>query len=142
MRHDMAKVVTEKPRRGSRYPSKKFGGRVNIKDDYEDDDFGPSGFIPWCRRRNQDWKEFSDLLGPLRRYFRSQVGRDWNDIWSEVSSVLDKRSLTGIHIFDHIRMEVHQNCWMSAQGKVFRRLRYSSKSEPVTGLYVHPETNQ
>jgi hypothetical protein len=53
-----------------------------------------------------NWKEFSDLLGPLRRYLRKQVGRPWDKLWSEITQTLDSRSLTGQHIFDHIRWEV------------------------------------
>src|SRR2546430_14964904 len=39
MRDDMAKVVTESPRRGHGNPSKKWGRRLN-KDEYDSDDHG------------------------------------------------------------------------------------------------------
>jgi hypothetical protein len=63
MRDDMAKVVTERPRRGHGDPSKKWGHRLN-KDDYDLDDHGASR-APVARRRqySSNWKEFSDLLG-------------------------------------------------------------------------------
>ena len=75
MRNDMAKVVTEAPRRGHRNPSKKWGRRLTT-DEYDSDDHGPSR-APTARYRQYGWnaKEFSDVLGPLRRYLRKQVGR-------------------------------------------------------------------
>src|SRR6185437_4018339 len=105
MRRDMDKVVTERPRRGHHNKSKKYGGRVRYgTEDHYDNQAG--GLIPASRRRNINHKEFSDLLGPLRRWLQKQVGRNWNAIWSEVCVVLDKRSLTGQHIINHIKWDV------------------------------------
>jgi hypothetical protein len=77
MRIDMAKVVTEKPRRGHGNPSKKWGRRLG-KNEHDAEDHGPTR-APIARRHQYGWnaKEFSDLLGPLRRYLRKQVGRPW-----------------------------------------------------------------
>jgi hypothetical protein len=73
MRSDMAKVVTERPRRGHGNPSKKWGRRLR-KNEYDAEDHGPRR-APIARRHQYGWnaKEFSDLLGPLRRYLRKQV---------------------------------------------------------------------
>ena len=67
--------------------------------------------------RYDDPKDFSDVLGPLRRYLHKQVGRPWNKIWSEITQTLDSRSLTGLHIFDHIRWEVEQKAWIGEDGR-------------------------
>jgi hypothetical protein len=72
MRSDMAKVVTEAPRRGHGNPSRKWGRRLR-KDEYELDDHGPARASS-ARHRQYDPKDFSDVLGPLRRYLRKQVG--------------------------------------------------------------------
>ena len=138
MRSDMAKVVTEAPRRGHANPSRKWGRRLR-KDEYELDDHGATRVSSARRRQYTDWKEFSDLLGPLRRYLRKQVGRPWEKIWSELAHTLDSRSLTGQHIFDHIRWEVEQQAWLCEDGGVYRRQRWGHV-EPVRGLYVHPIT--
>lgn len=138
MRNDMAKVVTEKPRRGSRNKSEKFGGRLS-KDHVsreQEDDSERGGFIPWSRHRNTDSKEFSDLLGPLHKYLRKQVGRPWNHVYSELSQHLDRRSLSGLHIWGHVKGDVEIDCWMGVSGTVYSN-RYSYK---VSGLYVHPIT--
>lgn len=142
MRPDMAKVVTESPRSGHSARSEKWGGRLT-KDEVlracETDDAGPSGLIAWSRRRNFDCKQFSDLLGPLRKYLRKQAGRHWDDVYSELSQTLDKRSLTGIHIWDHIRSEVDIHTYMTVRGEVWTRGRFGSVY-PVGDLFVHPYT--
>ncbi|MBI3264785.1 MAG: hypothetical protein HYZ58_16795 [Acidobacteria bacterium] len=139
MRHDMAKVVTERPRRGHGNSSKKWGRRLNASE-FGLDDHGPTR-APIGRRRQygSNWKEFSDLLGPLRRYLRKQVGRPWNKVWSEITQNLDSRSLTGQHIFDHIRWEVEQRPWIDEKGRLYRKLEWGT-IELVDGLYVHPVT--
>jgi hypothetical protein len=137
MRNDMAKVVTERPRRGHGSPSKKWGRRLH-PGEYELEDHGSSR-APIARRRQygSNWKEFSDLLGPLRGYLRKQVGRPWDKVWSEITQTLDSRSLTGQHIFDHIRWEVEQATWIGTDGRVYRKRRWLWIDE-VSGLYVHP----
>jgi hypothetical protein len=139
MRKDMAKVVTEAPRRGHANPSRKWGRRLT-RNEYGLDDHGPTR-APMARHRQYGWntKEFSDVLGPLRRYLRKQVGRPWDTVWSEISQTLDSRSLTGQHILDHIRWEVEQETWIGQNGRVYRKTRYGP-IELVSGLYVHPIT--
>jgi hypothetical protein len=154
MRWDMAKVVHEEPRRGSRNKCQKFGGRLTSdevadardvlywreQDGEHDGDWGPAGFIPWSRYRNWDHREFGDNIGPLRKYLRKQVGRRWDDIWSEVTDVLDQRDIRDKHVLLHIRLEVERRCWMGVSGTVYTQRRYSSLYGAVTGLYVHPFT--
>lgn len=144
MKPHFAKIVTEKPRRGHHANrSEKFGGRLTQNEvaREQDDDSLPGGFLPWSRRRNADYKEFSDLLGPLRGYLRKQVGRPWDKVYSELSARLDKRSLTGIHIWDHIKSEVEMHAFLGDDGKtVYRQPRYGIGLVPVYGLYVHPRT--
>ncbi len=138
MRSDMAKVVTEAPRRGHANSSKKWGRRLS-KDEYGLDDHGPARAATARRRQYSDPKEFSDLLGPLRRYLRKQVGRPWDEVWSEITQTLDSRSLTGQHIFDHIRWEVEQEAWIGDDGRLFHKRRWGA-IELKDGLYVHPVT--
>lgn len=141
MRPDMAKVVTERPRRGHSNKSKKTG-RTLSKDEIhdmadEDLDSGPNR-AKVSRRGQYGWeaKDFSDLLGPLRGYLRKQVGRPWNDVHSELCQHLDKRSLSGQHIWDHVSWEVDQDAYMD-HGRVMHKPRWGF-IRPVEGLYVHP----
>ena len=99
MRDDMAKVVTERPRRGHRNQSKKTTGRA-IRHYDPNKDYDEPVRLPVSRRRQYGWesKEFSDLIGPLRRYLRSCIGRPWSKVHSELSQKLDRRSISGAHI--------------------------------------------
>ena len=76
MRDDMAKVVTERPRRGHSNPSKKTTG-LPIRRYDPDADYDEPVRLPVSRGRQYGWnaKEFSDLINPLKRYLRSCVGR-------------------------------------------------------------------
>jgi hypothetical protein len=135
----MAKVVIERPRRGHSNPSKKWGRRLNPAE-YELDDHGSSR-APIARGRQYGYncKEFSDLLGPLRRYLRKQVGRPWDKVWSEIAHILDSQSLAGQHIFEHIRWEVEQEAWIGADGRLYHKQRWGW-IQLLDGLYVHPVT--
>src|SRR5437764_249850 len=102
MRADMAQVVTESPRSGSSNPSLKTAWRLS-RNEFDADDHGASRHpISRYRQFGHAAREFSDLLSPLRRYLHKQVGRPWNDVYSDLSQHLDRRSLTGIHIWGHV----------------------------------------
>ena len=81
MRADLHKVLTEQPRRGSDSPNLKTRVRFTDYDDAREDryslpkigkmlmgnrDFGP----------HDESKDFTDKLGPLKRWLNAQVGRN------------------------------------------------------------------
>jgi hypothetical protein len=142
MRDDMAKVVTERPRRGHGNTSKKTTGQAIRRYD-ADQEYDEPARLPVARGRQYgyDCKEFSDLINPLRRYLRSCVGKPWTKVHSELSRKLDRRSLSGLHIWNHVRWEIETNCFIDED-----RLAYSNRRTyrlceiPVDGLYVHPKT--
>lgn len=144
MRSDMSKCVTEQPRRGHANRSEKFRLRLSKREvefAREDEVEIPAGFQPWCRKRNYDYKEFTDKLGPLRKYLRKQVGRRWDSVFSELSQHLDTRSITGQHIFSHVcgrAGEVERHCQLGYDGKPYRTVKTWHSNYPLTGLYVHP----
>jgi hypothetical protein len=156
VRSDMARVVIERPRRGhsiglhERNRTTKTRGKVSPQDwelDEEDVDVVVGSKrhpISPNRPENDAYedKSFSDLLGPLKRYLRKQVGRPWDDVYSELSQHLDKRSLSGQHIWDHVLQEVEQYVWIGESGKVYykRNYRYAKQPMQVRGLYVHPHS--
>lgn len=147
MRSDMSRVVTESPRSGHANRNEKWRKRLSRREvEFARDDEVevPAGFQPWCRRRNYFCKEFTDKLGPLKKYLRKQVGRRWDSVWSELSANLDKRSLTGQHIFQHINWEVERNCKLGSDGRIYRHVTtwrsVGLVNVPLTGLYVHPIT--
>jgi hypothetical protein len=136
----MSKVITERPRSGHRLPSRKAGGRVAVRDsddEYEDQPKHLS--ISWGSQSNWGRKYFSDLLGPLRRYLRGNVGRPWEKVYGEIKSQLDTRTVTGRHVLDHVRRDVKQNCFIAKDGQIYALPMYGA-ARPVHGLFAHPRT--
>ena len=138
MRKDMQKVLTERERYGSSAPNRKVGKKVRAHDVTEDYDEQPKRLSRkhvYGGRR----KGFTDVLGPLRRFLRSNVGRPWNKVYGEIREHMDDRSLTGLHLFQHLSWEVELEVEEREDGKVYpvRRNYYGG---PVRGFYVHPRT--
>ena len=142
MRDDMAKVVTERPRRGHGNASRKTAGPRIRRFDPEHDYDEPTR-LPIARGRQYgcDAKEFSDLINPLKRYLRSCLGRPWFKVHSELSRTLDRRSVTGSHIWDHVMWEIETDCYIGDDRLAYSNDRtYRFSEYPINGLYVHPRT--
>jgi hypothetical protein len=85
------------------------------------------------RLRKPVWQEFDDKLGPARRWLRSQVGRPWDKVRSELFARFDTRTTAGRHIvFDHLLEEVRapedhffrtRDFWISPHGILQYRQR-------------------
>lgn len=136
MRYDMAKVLIEDARTCSSERSRKWGQRLKYDpdSDYEDQPQRTG------RRRRQGYsnKESTDVLGPLKGYLKSKVGQPWDDVYSEICAQLDRRSVTGNHVFTHLWQYVERNCYIGAKtGTVYTIGRYSNR---VGWFYVHPWT--
>lgn len=142
MRRDMAKVVTERPRYGHVNRSKKTGLRI-CRYNGEDhlDDLPKRVASSRSRQHGWDAKDFSDRIGPLKKFLRRQVGRHWDKVFSELSQSLDKRSLTGRHIWIHVWQYVKKDVEFGSDGYVYRKpIRRLGKIWRHTGLYIHPKT--
>ena len=143
MREDFSKVVTEKPRYGHANRSKKTRLKVNVRhlDEgrHSHENLPSRAPVSKNRQYGYDSKDFSDRLGPLKRFLRKNIGRPWDKVYGELSQVLDKRSLTGRHIWMHIWQEVKVNCFLGPDGKVYLNTGFWS-THPFEGFYVHPRT--
>jgi hypothetical protein len=75
---------------------------------------------------------------PLANFFHSRVGRNWDEVHSELSKEFDRRTYAGYLFWRRMRQyEVVLNCWKGAEtGKI-----YDSEDRPVNGFYVHPFSN-
>ncbi|HEX6767239.1 MAG TPA: hypothetical protein VF103_17195 [Polyangiaceae bacterium] len=61
------------------------------------------------RPRQKVFRDFSDKLAPAERWLRSQVGRPWNKVRSELFARFDTRTTAGRHIlFDHLLRSVQE----------------------------------
>ena len=145
MRRDLAKCTTERPRHGrSRAITKKYGGRVRVNPDPEHDyleEYG--GFRSSSRKRQTNAKGFSDFLSPLRGAIRKNIGRPWDDVFSEFCEALDRRGLSGYHIWTHLMWEVETNTFLGEDGEVYAwppSPPFGGRPSKVNGFYVHPLT--
>ena len=141
MREDMSKVVVERPRWGHSLPSSKTRLRIRHYDpekDYEDLPKRVSGSRSKYILAG-DIKSFSDLLSPLRRFLRTNVGRPWDKVYSEMRENLDDRKVTGRHVFEHVEMEVETHALIGGDGEVCI-LGYNGDPHPIYGFYVDPRT--
>lgn len=99
----MAKVVAERPRRGHGNASKKTSGPwIRTYDPQQDYDGASRHPVARGRQYGYNAKEFSDLINPLKRFLRSCIGKPWVKVHSELSPKLDRRSVAGSHICDHV----------------------------------------
>lgn len=94
MRHDMSRVIVERPRRGGNRCRK--GRQIPLED------------LPskqGMRRRYVEQgvdKELNENLAPLRRYLERQVGRPWDKVYSEIAASLRVDSTVQQHVRDHL----------------------------------------
>ena len=139
MRPDMHKVIVERPR-WDPGPGK-HGRLANLSDE----------LLPRFEgiKRPHRWlKGQRDLLGPLRRWLQSQVGRSWNDIYSEACAVINPDNYVRVHVKTHLLQYVQRNTFMH-EGKVcildigFRGRSIVEVTEHRYGgtrFFVHPES--
>lgn len=139
MRPDMHKVVVERPR-WNPGPGKN-GRRANLPDEQLPKFEG-------IKRPHGYRKALSDLLGPLRRWLHAQVGRPWNDVYSEACAVIKPDSVIRAHIKTHLLQFVERHTFMH-DGKVcvldigYRGRGVVSVEKRRYGwhlFYVHPES--
>lgn len=102
MREDMNKVIVERPR---------VGHRRSFKEVRRDKDF--NGPVPLFKESMRvryviTWvnKTFNENLNPLWRYLGKQVGRKWDDVYSEIRKTFNHNKTINDHIMIHVRQEV------------------------------------
>lgn len=90
-------------------------------------------------------KYFNDNLEPLIRYLNSHVGKHWDKVFSELSSKMDKSSVSGLHVFQHLFDFVHtkvvievRKVYGTHQGYWAGRELISYEKQPR--FYVHPKS--
>jgi hypothetical protein len=99
VRSDMAKVIVERPRFGSRDRGKPKGYKRRLTRFGAD---GPPIREGMKTRSLGGTKRLNEHLGPLRRYLNSQVGRPWDHIFSEICAHINRDSAVQDHVRDHI----------------------------------------
>lgn len=135
MRDDLAKVITERPRVGPRLKQPK-GYKKAMRDIGEDSPKSEKIGFKW-EKNYGDSKQFSERLGPLKRYLLSKVGQPWNDVYSELRQGLDMGNLVQKHVMTHVFDYVEIEVYLAVDGNYYTNPPYSRE---VSFLYVDPET--
>jgi hypothetical protein len=133
MRADMFKVLVERPRH--RWKSGDGSAR-RLRNDID----GPA----WLRTRaGYGARALNENLAPLRRYLRSQVGRPWTKVLSEICANIDRRNTVQQHIYQHIddfiaiQVEIRNGRPLDLKGQ----RRFPSWGDGIhQPLYVDPRT--
>jgi len=136
MREDMAKVLTERPRRGPHIKTQK-GERKRLQRDPD----GLPSRESMSRKRKPIHREFSDLIGPLRGLIKKNVGRPWNKVYSEICEHISPGNQVQNHILQHLKWEVELDVEMV--GKVPHDKtthRYRRDTACRSKYYVNPNT--
>jgi hypothetical protein len=142
VREDMAQVVTERPRYHSsgRYHDVRPRGVARL-------DLDRLGDLPrreGMRRPHVDRKDFSDVLGPLRKFLVRRVGRKWDDVYSEICERISPNSTIQLHILGHLEDLIDTKTALAPDGRIERRGKrrwHGRYTDEYPGqLYVHPAT--
>lgn len=145
MRNDFNRVLTEDPRRGS---DRKFREYRRAKGNAVFDDEFSGGKESMMKRRRVakgERKSFGDHLSPLRGWVAKQVGKKWDDVYSEVCALFDRRSFIKDHVHQHIFRDFVQINTRMIDGKVCVLDRWDGWHEIEADyrrhdFYVHPIT--
>lgn len=98
MRADMAKVIVERPRWGSR--NKKTRKGYSKQWNKISPENWPKRESIYALKGNS--KCLNEHLGPLRRFLQGQVGRPWNLVFSEICAHIRVDSAVQSHVRDHV----------------------------------------
>jgi hypothetical protein len=118
MREDMFKVIVERPRmripqrNGSHYPRGQL--KNEFAHDFED---SPRRESYGSKRYAEKW--LNENLSPLKRYLRRQVGRNWDEVFSEISEHLRLDNTVQRHVFEHIDGYVYMKTWLDHDGDIW-----------------------
>jgi hypothetical protein len=100
--HRLGEILIERPRHGMRISAKKITGYKKTLCKLTQVATEDGLLSPYLIKIRNRTKGLSDHISPLRRYLRSQVGRSWNDVYSELCLQLDTSTMTGQHVFQHV----------------------------------------
>ena len=148
MRADMSKVIVERARPGSSWHVARRLRRLDPKQipvSEDADDPFPARIGHTRAASLGKWRKcLNENLAPLRRYLHAQVGRRWDDVFSDICANIRLDHAVQKHVRDHVQDFVAVTTLLR-DGKIFfvdryRRLETLTDARWPPGLYVHPIT--
>lgn len=141
--HRLREVVIERPRWGMRISLKKVTGYKKRLYQLTQEAMEDGLLRPYILKPRNKSKYLSDHLGPLRKFLRSKVGQPWDDIFSELCQKLDRKTLLGQHVIDHLWDYVERHVELingvpygKSEWRTYQPLKATGRDQ----FYVHPET--
>lgn len=150
MKKHFGKQLTEAPRAGGKAYGDKALRKLLTPRASRDLEADVDEHLPKHVRRSMyraGSKRFTDVLGPLEAYLKAQVGRRWDDVFSELCESIDRRSMTGRHLMEHVKGFVVRDVVM-LEGTPHRLSRFGGGGYTPLGsyrrdqLYVDPDTQR
>lgn len=135
----MAKVIVERPRVGSRLPSRKKGYRKFLQQTAVENLPTREPLLGQWRGKGR-W--LNEHLGPMRRFLRSNVGRPWNKVHQELCEHVSFDNPVQSHVLSHVFDFVQQHVEVRGR-QVFslQRCRYRGGRMLAPGtMYICPAT--
>jgi len=92
-------------------------------------------------------KYLNDKLGPLKGFLEANTGRPWNKVFSELNKKLDRGTVSGRHVIDHLWDFVNLHVEVKSKKEIYplkasgwygRHKIFSYGTRPQ--YYVHPKT--
>lgn len=77
-------------------------------------------------------KELNENLNPLVRFLRSNVGKQWDEIYSELCRSLRKDKAINLHVFQHLRHYVEKKTRIGPEGQIQYFSPYSGRLNQST----------
>lgn len=136
MRNDFISVFVERPRYGhsTRVNSKGQARRLALMP--LDEQGTHATHESMTARWNKNRKEMRDHYAPLKRYLRAQVGRPYDQVFSDVCHVFKGDGHTDQRLREHLEWEVDQHVF-ERDGELIGRNGYTVGAD---SLYVDPDT--
>lgn len=88
--HRLGQIVIERPRSGRRISQKKVTGYKKALYKITQDAIADGLFGSYIIKNRWRTKYFSDNLSPLRRWLRSQIGKPWDSVYSELCQKIEQ----------------------------------------------------
>jgi hypothetical protein len=103
MREDFAKILCTTARYGSRLKNETVRRQRRKFKAGEVESLPKKQGMKPKGRSFETRKELNEYLNPLKRFLRSRIGKQWDDVYSEIREHFGKDSATHFHIFQHLQ---------------------------------------
>jgi hypothetical protein len=126
MRNDFISVFVERPRYGRSMSTRVKGkGQSKLNPLLDQDDNVCASHESMTARWQRNRKEMRDHFAPLNRYLRAQVGRPYDQVFSDICHVFKGDSACDQRLREHLSWEVEQNVRHGEDGELIGRNGYN-----------------